>query len=69
MLASAHGVSAGGARAETGLLPFLTTDAEPLIIAAKGVVTERLARFPDLGLTPASSTPRTTRSCGWCSAT
>ncbi len=49
VLTSAHGLSSGAAPADTGLLPFLTTDAEPLITAAKGVVTERLARFPDLG--------------------
>ncbi|MEO5709282.1 MAG: TetR family transcriptional regulator [Nocardioidaceae bacterium] len=53
MLASAHSVSAGGTGAEAELLPFLTTDAEPLIVAAKEVVVARLDRFPDLGMTPA----------------
>jgi len=54
VLASAHQVSAGagGTGVETELLPFLTTDAGPLIVAAKHVIEARLQRFPDLGLTP-----------------
>ena len=54
MLASAHQVSAGsgGSGAEAELLPFLTTDAGPLIVAAKDVIAARITRFPDLGLTP-----------------
>ena len=52
MLASAHSVSAGGPGAEAELLPFLTTDAEPLIVAAKEVISARIARFPDPGMTP-----------------
>ena len=52
MLASAHSVSAGGRGAEAELLPFLTTDAEPLIVAAKEVIAARIARFPDPGMTP-----------------
>ena len=50
MLASAHGVSAGAPGADTGLLPFLTTDAAPVIAAARDVILARLTRFPDLGL-------------------
>ena len=53
MLASAHSLSAGGPGADNELLPFLTTDAGPLIGAAKDVIAARLARFPDLGLSPA----------------
>ena len=53
MLASAHNVSAGGPGADNELLPFLTTDAEPLILAAKDVIAARITRFPDLGMTPA----------------
>jgi AcrR family transcriptional regulator len=49
VLTSAHSVSSGGSQADTELLPFLTTDAGPLIAAAKGVIMERLGRFPDLG--------------------
>ena len=54
VLASAHQVSAGsgGSGAEAELLPFLTTDAGPLIVAAKDVIAARITRFPDLGLTP-----------------
>jgi AcrR family transcriptional regulator len=52
MLASAHSVSAGGPGAEAELLPFLTTDAEPLIVAAKEVIAGRITKFPDLGMTP-----------------
>jgi AcrR family transcriptional regulator len=50
VLTSAHAVSAGGSGADNELLPFLTTDAGPLIAAAKTVIQERLERFPDLGL-------------------
>ncbi|MDT7638460.1 MAG: hypothetical protein QOC83_2748 [Pseudonocardiales bacterium] len=53
MLASAHNVSAGGPGADNELLPFLTTDAQPLIAAAKDVISQRLARFPDPGISPA----------------
>ena len=53
MLASAHNVSAGGPGADNELLPFLTTDAETLILAAKDVIAARITRFPDLGMTPA----------------
>ncbi len=49
VLTSAHSVAAAGRRADTELLPFLTTDAEPLIAAAKNVIVDRLERFPDLG--------------------
>lgn len=54
VLASAHQVSAGagGSGAEAELLPFLTTDAGPLIVAAKDVIAARITRFPDLGMTP-----------------
>ena len=52
MLASAHSVSAGGPGAEAELLPFLTTDAEPLIVAAREVIVARISRFPELGMTP-----------------
>jgi AcrR family transcriptional regulator len=51
VLASAHQVSAGSG-GEADLLPFLTTDAQPLITAAKDVIAMRIERFPDLGLTP-----------------
>jgi AcrR family transcriptional regulator len=54
VLASAHSVSAGaGPGADNDLLPFLTTDAAPLIAAAKTVILDRLDRFPDLDLDPA----------------
>ena len=53
MLASAHSVSAGGTGAEAELLPFLTTDAQPLIVVAKEVIAARIMRFPDTGMTPA----------------
>jgi AcrR family transcriptional regulator len=58
VLTSAHSVSAGlspgaTAGANNELLPFLTTDAAPLIDAAKVVITERVGRFPDHGLTEA----------------
>jgi AcrR family transcriptional regulator len=52
MLASAHSVSAGGPGSDNELLPFLTTDAGPLIGAAKAVIAARITRFPDLGMTP-----------------
>jgi AcrR family transcriptional regulator len=53
ILASAHSVGAGsGPGSDNDLLPFLTTDAAPLIGAAKAVVVERLHRFPDLALSP-----------------
>ncbi len=55
MIASAHSVSAGGPGAENDLLPFLTTDAAPLIDAAKGVIVARITRFPDPGLSPAET--------------
>ena len=51
VLASAHGVSAGGPGADNDLLPFLTTDAAPLIDAAKQVIVSRISRFPDLAMT------------------
>lgn len=51
VLASAHGVSRGEPGSENELLPFLTTDAAPLISAATSVVSERLwSRIPDTGL-------------------
>jgi AcrR family transcriptional regulator len=51
VLTSAHGVTPDGqGTGNTDLLPFLTTDAEPLIAAAKAVIAERVRRFPDLGL-------------------
>jgi AcrR family transcriptional regulator len=50
VLTSAHSVSAGGSGADNELLPFLTTDAAPLIDAAKSVILQRVGRFPDLGL-------------------
>ena len=53
VLTSAHSVSSGGSGADNELLPFLTTDAEPLITAAKQVIVDRLGRFPDLGLSDA----------------
>jgi AcrR family transcriptional regulator len=52
VLASAHSASAGGPGADNDLLPFLTTDAGPLIGAAKEVIAARITRFPDLGMTP-----------------
>jgi AcrR family transcriptional regulator len=57
VLASAHQVSAGagGSGAEAELLPFLTTDAGPLIVAAKDVIAARITRFPDLGMTPSET--------------
>lgn len=52
VLASAHGVSRGEPGSDNELLPFLTTDAAPLISAATAVIAERLPhRFPDTGLT------------------
>ena len=51
VLASAHQVSAGSG-GEADLLPFLTTDAQPLITAAKDVIATRLTRFPELEMTP-----------------
>ena len=51
VLTSAHGVTSGAGGANTELLPFLTTDAAPLIEAAKAVIIDMVpARFPDLGL-------------------
>lgn len=50
VLTSAHSVSSGGSGADNELLPFLTTDAGPLIDAAKTVILERVGRFPELGL-------------------
>ena len=52
VLASAHSVSRDARPGvNNDLLPFLTTDAEPLIGAAKAVITDRVpTRFPDLGL-------------------
>lgn len=51
VLASAHGVSRGERGSDNELLPFLTTDAAPLISAATSVIAERLpVRFPDTGL-------------------
>jgi AcrR family transcriptional regulator len=51
LLASAHSVSRGNEPASnTELLPFLTTDAQPLIEAATQVIAARLERFPDLDL-------------------
>jgi AcrR family transcriptional regulator len=52
VLASAHGVSRGLEQGSNNeLLPFLTTDAEPLIEAAKTVIAERVpARFPGLAM-------------------
>ena len=52
VLASAHGVSRGEPGSDNELLPFLTTDAAPLISAATAVIAERLpVRFPDTALT------------------
>ena len=52
VLASAHGVTRGEPGSDNELLPFLTTDAAPLISAATAVIAGRLpVRFPDLGLT------------------
>jgi AcrR family transcriptional regulator len=54
VLASAHSVSAGsGPGSDNDLLPFLTTDAGPLIAAAKEVIAQRLHRFPGLRLSEA----------------
>jgi AcrR family transcriptional regulator len=50
VLASAHSVSAGGPGADNELLPFLTTDAAPLMAAARDVILQRVGRFPELGL-------------------
>jgi AcrR family transcriptional regulator len=51
LLASAHSVSRGNeAASNTDLLPFLTTDAQPLIAAATAVIESRVGRFPDLDL-------------------
>ena len=53
VLASAHGVTRGERGSDNELLPFLTTDAAPLISAATAVIAERLpVRFPDSGLSP-----------------
>jgi AcrR family transcriptional regulator len=51
LLASAHSVSRGNEPAtNTELLPFLTTDAQPLIEAATAVIEARVGRFPELDL-------------------
>lgn len=51
VLASAHGVSRGEPGSANELLPFLTTDAAPLISAATAVIAASLpVRFPDTGL-------------------
>jgi len=47
VLASAH-TTTGSGGASTGLLPFLTTDAEPLIAASRGLLLEHLADRPPL---------------------
>ena len=53
LLASAHSVSRGNEPAsDNDLLPFLTTDAQPLIAAATEVIDARLDRFPDVDLGP-----------------
>ena len=53
LLASAHSVSRGNEAASTNdLLPFLTTDAQPLIEAATQVIDARVERFPELDLDP-----------------
>lgn len=53
LLASAHSVSRGNEPASNNdLLPFLTTDAQPLIAAATAVIDARLDRFPDVDLDP-----------------
>ncbi len=55
VLATAHGLSQDASSgANNDLLPFLTTDAEPLIGAAKGVIAERVpSHYPDVGLSAA----------------
>lgn len=56
VLASAHGVTRGERGSDNELLPFLTTDAAPLISAATAVIAERLpVRFPDTGLDDAEA--------------
>ena len=56
--------------ADNELLPFLTTDAGPLIAAAKSVIVERLGTVPGPRAVDGESwTPPSTRSSGWCSAT
>lgn len=51
LLASAHSVSRGNEPASNNdLLPFLTTDAQPLIEAATAVIDSRLNQFPELDL-------------------
>jgi AcrR family transcriptional regulator len=51
VLASAHGVTRGERGSDNELLPFLTTDAAPLISAAAAVIADRLPeRFPDTAL-------------------
>jgi len=53
LLASAHSVSRGNEPASNSeLLPFLTTDAQPLIEAATAVIETRVHRFPELDLDP-----------------
>ena len=53
LLASAHSVSRGNEPASNNdLLPFLTTDAQPLIEAATSVIATRVERFPELDLDP-----------------
>ncbi len=51
LLTSAHSVTRGNEPASnTELLPFLTTDAQPLLEAATAVVEARVGRFPELDL-------------------
>lgn len=51
VLASAHGVTRGEPGSDNELLPFLTTDAAPLISAATAVIADKLpVRFPDVAL-------------------
>ena len=53
VLASAHSVSRGNEPASNNdLLPFLTTDAQPLIEAATAVIESRIDSFPDVDLDP-----------------
>lgn len=47
-----HAIVSATHGAETELLPLLTTHAESLLVTAKSMVSDRIARF-DLGLTPA----------------
>ena len=64
-----HAVVSATHGADTELLPLLTTHAESLLAAAKLVVAERVAPY-DVGAgRRRTSRPRSTWSCGWCSAT